>query len=240
MQDSRNMAFIIDPAIWRIFPGLKLVVSVVSSLDNRAVNTALIENLDSTVRALREDWPYANAQSHPHIAAWRNAIGLLGHSSSRFPASIEGLCRRMLQGKDLRSINPLVDFYTQLSLRFVIPFGGWDLDRIAGEHIYLRPTLKGERFTELGPRQGVEVEANEIAYADDEGLVTRHFIWRQSDRAKITPETRNVFLVSEVLADLPVITAEAARDAIICGFTQYFRAHAHTAVLAESPQRWEF
>ena len=240
MHDARNMAFIIDPAIWRTFPGLKLVVSVVHALDNRAAHGALTAGFDATIRALRDSWPHANAQSHPHIAAWRNAIASLGQSPSRFPASIEALCRRILRGKELRSINPLVDFYTQLSLRFVVPFGGWDLDCISGEHVYLRPTLKGERFTELGTRHCVEVEANEIAYADDEGLITRHFIWRQSERAKITPETRRVFLVSEVLADLPVVTAEATREAITQGFAQYFQARARTAVLTETPQRWDF
>ena len=49
----------------------------------------------------------------------------------------------MTQGKELAPINPLVDIYNSISLRYGVPCGGEDLDKINGDlHLGLAKGVK--------------------------------------------------------------------------------------------------
>src|SRR5215469_5029787 len=74
---------------------------------------------------------YGNAQSHPRIAPWRESFTRMGVSGKQFPSSAEALLRRALKGGEPFRINPLVDWYNAISLRHLVPAGGFDLDDLA-------------------------------------------------------------------------------------------------------------
>jgi DNA/RNA-binding domain of Phe-tRNA-synthetase-like protein len=187
--------------------------------------------LQSAAAGLRANWGYENAQSHPRVAAWREALRRAGISPKSFPCSIEAFCRRVLTGKEITSINPLVDLYNTISLRFVAPAGAWDLDAITG-NLKLGLTAGGEPFTELGSSQVQAVGAGEVSYLDDHEVMTRHFVWRQSERGKVTPATRRFFFVSEVLPEAGEATAAEIRAAFINALKQHFNIDARSAVLS--------
>jgi DNA/RNA-binding domain of Phe-tRNA-synthetase-like protein len=65
------------------------------------------------------------------------------------------------------------------------------------------------------------VPPGEVAYADGPTILTRHFVWRQARTGLITPSTRSVFLVSEVLGDVGDV-AEAVLDDLRTGLRTYF------------------
>src|SRR5919198_1016425 len=123
------MDFMIDEVIWTMFPGLRLVVAVGNHLDNEERRPAIEEALQNTQRELKENWRYANPQVHPSIAAWREAFKVMGVS-----------------GKQFAAINPLVNFYNAMSLRYLVPAGGWDIDNISGSSLFLKLTRGGEPF----------------------------------------------------------------------------------------------
>jgi DNA/RNA-binding domain of Phe-tRNA-synthetase-like protein len=154
-----------------------------------------------------------------------------GIAPSDFPCAIESLCRQVLAGRPVRSINPMVDFYNQVSLKYLSPFGGWDVG--GGRQIALRHTLAGERFVSLGRTDPVFVNAEEISYADEQEILTRHFVWRQSELAKITPQTTEFFLISEVLPELGLEMARQIETAFAVGLRRYFGIVAQTAILDE-------
>ncbi len=235
------MSFRIHDTIWTLFPGMRLVVAATTGIDNRAANPGLERLLAETQERIRAGWAYPNAQSHPSIDAWRRAFQRLGVSGKKFPSSVEALCRRTLAGNRMAPINPLVDYYNSISLAYLVPAGGWDIDALAGGDLWLRPTAVGERFTALGELEPDCTYAGEVAYADATELITRHFVWRQSERAKISPVTSRVFLVAEVLADLPAGTAEAVREGLVTGLRDHFEVDAKSAVLEAgiSCWRWE-
>ena len=80
--------------------------------------------------AARSASDHDNPQSHPRVAAWRTAMSEVGISGRKFPSSIESLLRRAFKGGGPPHINPLVDFYNAVSLRHVVPAGGFDLYEI--------------------------------------------------------------------------------------------------------------
>lgn len=234
------MAFIIDKAIWELFPGMLLVVASGRDLNNEGENPAVRQLLQDAQAELKENWQHPNAQSHPHIAAWRQAFQRMGVSGKNYPSAIESLARRVLSGREVAHINPLVDLYNAISLRHVVPVGGWDTDEMQGGDILLRLTKGGEPFTELGHSEPTAAAAGEVSYTDAEELITRYFVWRQSERAKIDPKTKNFFLISEILPEVGREVAERVRHNFVEALQPFFGVEPISAILDSGTSRWEF
>lgn len=216
------MEFIAEPAIFERFPGLRLAVAVAQGVDNRAARPAVAARWrDAWDTAGREAAPYGNAQSHPRVRPWRERFRVQGISGKEFPSSAEALLRRALKGGEPFAINPLVDFYNSVSLRHAVPAGGFDLDHVAGP-LELRLTRAGDHFTALDEDAPLPVPPGEVAYADGPTILTRHFVWRQARTALITPATRSVFLVSEILGEVGPDTADAVLADLRDGLATFF------------------
>ncbi|AGP38556.1 hypothetical protein BE04_34350 [Sorangium cellulosum] len=234
------MAFIVDTRIWESFPGMILVTGYGEGLDNAAERPAVLEELRKVEEELRRSWGHENAQSHPHVAAWREAMKRVGVSGKKFPSSIEALAKRVLGGGELPHINAFVDFYNLLSLRFAVPVGAWDLGDLAGPDVRLEISRGGEAFVELGSGGSMAVGAGEVGYADAEGLVTRHFVWRQAERGKIVPSTKRFFFVSEILPEAGRSVAEAVQAAFVEGMRRSFGIDVASALMSSPEQRWDW
>jgi DNA/RNA-binding domain of Phe-tRNA-synthetase-like protein len=216
---------VVDPEIWKLYPEMRLVLVWAGPIDNSSARPELLERLRSAVEATGGGWTHPNPQSHPHIAAWREAIKASGFSGKKFPSSIEALTRRALSGRGVGSINPLVDLYNAVSLENLVPAGGWDLEDLGrgGEStLSLARARGGERFRELGSSDDVAVSAGEVAYLVGDEVATRHFVWRQSDLGKLVPETRRAVLVSEILGGIDDAVVARVHKALVAGAEQHF------------------
>ena len=222
------MRFAVEPKIFDYFPGLHLAVAVVRGLRNTASETLAQRWREAWREAGARDLP--NAQSHPYVNAWREHLRGAGVSGKKFPTSIEAMLRRALKGGEPFHINPLVDFYNALSLHHVVPAGAWDLDEVPDD-LQLRFTRAGDHFTALDETQAVAVAEGEIAYASGPLVLTRHFMWRQARQALVRPETRNVFLISEIPGVAGRKVAEAMRRDMVSGLAQHFGVAAKSALL---------
>ncbi|MGZ4033163.1 MAG: B3/B4 domain-containing protein [Tumebacillaceae bacterium] len=219
------MNLFVDEKIFDTFAGLKLVVVTADVADNQSHN-------DSVERDLKEAWQLAgqeglqhgNAQSHPRILPWVERMKAAGAPRKHFPTSIESLLRRTMKGGEPFQINPLVDFYNTISIRHTVTAGGFDLDDIE-DKLELRFTRDTDTFQALDDENESSVPAGEVAYVDGSQVLTRHFVWRQSKKALIRPETKRVFLMSEVLGELEDGVAEAVLRDLQHGLQNYFGAN---------------
>ena len=212
------MEFAIEPEIFGRFPGLHIAVAVAYGLDNN-------EDRPEVTTRWREAWAgatagavYGNAQSHPRVKPWRERFQAQGISGKEFPSSIEAMLRRALKGGEPFTINPLVDFYNAVSLRHLVPAGGFDLGEIDGP-LVLRLTRPGDTFVALDAEQPLATPPGEVAYANGQTVLTRHFVWRQARTALISRKTRDVFLVSEILGEVLALDSRVA-DAVLTDFQQ--------------------
>jgi DNA/RNA-binding domain of Phe-tRNA-synthetase-like protein len=235
------MGFSIQDRIWDTFPGMQLAVAYAEGIRNKGSITALDNDFEEAQVTVKDTWGYPNAQSHPNVAAWRTAFkDAMGVNGKDFPSAVEALAKRVVSGKGLTSINPIVDFYNLLSIAHVLPVGGWDAGALVGGDIVLRYTEEDEMFRELGAPAGVPVAADEVCYADAETLITRHFVWRQSEQAKVTPATERLFLVSEVLPEAGPEAAEKVAAAFADGLTRYFGVSSTSTVLRRGDAYWDW
>ncbi|MBI4278783.1 MAG: hypothetical protein HY660_10030, partial [Armatimonadetes bacterium] len=189
------------PSFYERFAGLRRAGAGARGVDNASPTPGVDEFLAAAWSAIRAGFPSPNPQLHPRIRPWRDRFAAMGVSGKQFPSSVEALVRRALKNPDPLRINPLVDFYNAVSLRYAVPAGGFDLAALHGD-LELRLTRAGERFLALDADAEETVRAGEVAYADGATILTRHFVWRQARAGLITPQTRDVFLVSEILGEV--------------------------------------
>jgi len=195
------MIFSIQKELFDILPDLTIGVVVVKEVDNSRASKEIEDLLTQTVEGMKKNFIGDKAQEHPRIKPWRTAFTKLGISGSKFPSSIESMARRVLKGDPFPKINPLVDLYNSVSLKFLVPMGGHDLDTIEG-NIHLRFAEGWEPFTPLGSGETVVVPKGELVYSDDREVLTRNWVWRQCDKDKATEKTKNIFIPIDVLGEV--------------------------------------
>jgi len=113
------MRFSIDPRLFEILPDLTIGVVVAKGLANDKPSQEIQNLLLETVERVKREFPVEKPQDHPRIKPWREAFSRLGISGSKFPSSIEAMVRRILRGDPFPQINPLVDLYNGVSLRYL-------------------------------------------------------------------------------------------------------------------------
>lgn len=195
------MFFSIQKELFEMLPDLTIGILIAKMIDNTRSSEEIDELLREAVEGLKKNFPVEKVQDHPRIKPWRNAFSKLGISGSKFPSSIESMARRILKGDPFPRVNSLVDLYNSISLRYLVPMGGHDLDTIKG-NIYLRFAEGWESFTALGGGEKIVVPKGELVYRDDEEVLTRNWVWRQCEKDKVTEKTRNVFIPIDLLGEV--------------------------------------
>jgi len=92
----------------------------------------------------------------------------------------------------------VVDIYNYVSLKHRIPLGGDDLDKVDGG-ITLCFACGDEPFTPLNSNDTEFAKSGEVVYADEKEILCRRWNWRECDKTKMRPETKNAVLVLEGL-----------------------------------------
>lgn len=218
------MLFWVDPRIWKEFPDLVIGIVVAHNITN-------VPNKDAE-QLLKDELDYILTHVNPnqineleHIRLWKQAYEKFGANADDYLPSVENLIRRLLNAKSLRSINPLVDIYNAISLKYLVPAGAEDLDALSGS---LELTIAGpdERSVPLlGERTASKPVEGEIIYKDSMGPTCRRWNWKQADRTKVTNATTNALICIEGLGQhgavmVPAAAHElAARVQKMCGGT---------------------
>jgi len=195
------MLFAIQKELFDLLPDLTIGAVVARGVDNTHPSKEIDDLLIQAVEEMKNNFVGDKAQEHPRIKPWRTVFSKLGISGSKFQGSIESMARRVLKGDPFPKINPLVDLYNSVSLRFLVPMGGHDLDTIEG-NIYLRFAEGWEPFTPMGGGETVRVSKGELVYRDDREVLTRNWVWRQCEKDKATEKTKNIFIPIDVLGEV--------------------------------------
>jgi DNA/RNA-binding domain of Phe-tRNA-synthetase-like protein len=157
----------------------------------------------------------------------------MGVAAREYPSSIEAMLRRAAKTAEPFRLMPLVDWYNAVSLTHQVPVGAFDLGRVRAD-IDLRPTRPGDRFLALDADAPVEPAPGEVAYATGATVLTRHFVWRQAQEGLIRPDTRDVFVVSEILPAVGDDVAAAVLADLAHGLGAWFGAEVETFALDAS------
>jgi DNA/RNA-binding domain of Phe-tRNA-synthetase-like protein len=198
---EKEMRFSIQKELFDILSDLTIGMVVASGVDNTRSSNETADLLSLAIEEMKKNFIVDKAQDHPRIKPWRTAFSKLGISGSKFPSSIESMARRVLKGDPLPTINPLVDLYNSVSLKYLVPMGGHDLDTFVGD-VYLRFAEGWEPFTPMGGGETMTVPKGELVYRDDREVLTRNWVWRQCEKDKATEKTKKIFIPIDILGEV--------------------------------------
>lgn len=190
--------FVIEDDFWSLFPYAKIGIIICNGIDNSIKNEEKYKEM--LLAAEKEALKYLQNEefsSNEVIKVWREAFQKF-KTKKGARSSIEALLKRVHNGKHLGTINPLVDIYNCISLRYALPCGGEDIDTFSG-NIRLTKAVGNENFVTLGTDKNEPPYEGEIVYKDNEGAICRCWNWRESVRTMLTENTKNAFLCIELI-----------------------------------------
>ncbi len=226
------MFFSIQKELFDILPDLTIGVVVAINVDNTKPSEEIKVLLSNAMQELRKNFLSDKPQEHPRIKPWRSAFSKIGISGSKYQSSIEAMVRRILKGDTIPSINPLVDLYNSISLRYLVPMGGHDIDTLEG-NIYLKFAEGWETFTPMGGGETITVPKGELIYCDDKEVLTRNWVWRQCEKDKTTERTKNIFIPIDVLGEVGKERANEIIEELSRLIPQYLGGSIFSAVLGK-------
>jgi len=196
------------------YPGVHIGVLYGEELDNVTPFPGLYRLQKEAITETQAQIGDQPATRHPHIASWREIYRSFGTKPSDYRPSAEALVRRTIKTGKLPVINTVVDLYNVVSVKHIIPMGGFDTDKVEGD-IYLRVSDGGETFTPLGASKQEETYSGEVVYADDARILTRRWNFRDADETKITSETRNLVMFIDASPEIKLENVESALDELL-------------------------
>ncbi len=190
--------FIIEDDFWELFPNAKIGIITCNGIDNTIKDENQYKDMISQgEKEALNHLPNEEFSSNEVIKVWRDAFKKF-KTKKGARSSIEALLKRVSTGKGLGTINPLVDIYNSISLKYAMPCGGEDMDKFVGD-IRLTKATGDESFITLGSDKSEPPYEGEIVYKDDEGAICRCWNWRESVRTMLTEDTKNAFLCIELV-----------------------------------------
>lgn len=165
--------------------------AILAEVKNSATTSELWAEIERIANVLRNNYTTDTIKEQSGIAATREAYRRAGKDPSRYRPACEQLARRILQGKDLYSIDQLVDFGNLVSLYCGYSTAMLDAEKILGENITLGIGTSGEPYEGIG--RGVLNIENLPVYRDEEG----GFATPTSDsvRTMISADTKHILLL---------------------------------------------
>jgi DNA/RNA-binding domain of Phe-tRNA-synthetase-like protein len=202
------MDLLIDDPVLVLFPDLVIGIVVAEGITNSPAVPDLEQLKRDASACLRTAFTPETLQIHPNIVAWRETYRRFGVKPKEHRPTAEALLRRLLKGGEIPTISAVVDSYLVVETEYLLPIGGYDLDKVSGDVSLVR-SPGGEPFVPIGSPRGEVTDAGEIVYRDAARVLTRRWNYRDADATKITEDSRNVALfVEAALREVPTSDVE--------------------------------
>jgi len=198
--NEQQIAVKINPEVFNKLPALVFISGIAEVEMGKSPDVAAIKAyLESSWAGLQQKIADQSSPEFLRVQQWSEALKAAGVKVKDFPPSIQAISKRALKGGPPFSINPIVDTYNAISMEMALPLGAYDVADLKGD-LPVRLSGGGEQFTALGSVENDPTVGDEIVFSDDESILTRMFLWRQSDKSKIKPETKKFIFVNELLS----------------------------------------
>ncbi len=211
VQEVVMKKFILEKPFLEIFPEARIGILVCKGINNHIADED--KYAEYLAGAQQEALKYIENQeftANPVIRTWRDAFYKF-KTKKGARCSIEAMLKRVSKGNSIGTINPLVDLYNGISLKYGVPVGGEDIDKFVGDN---RLTVADgtEEFVTYGSDKSEPPYQGEVVYKDDAGAICRCFNWRESVRTMLTEDTVNGFMCIETVDGQRSEALEAALE----------------------------
>lgn len=202
----------IDSRLVGIAPGFRALSIQVEAAPITQPEVAPAALAQVCQQMLNDDVPWAEN----HLAAWDEVFKAFGAKPKRTPCSASALRKRVMRDGSLSPLDPVVDIYNAISIRYAIPAGGENLAAYAGAP---RLTLAdgSEPFDTFKEGEPVveNPEPGEVIWRDDLGVTCRRWNWRQGIRTRLDSQAQSMWFILESLPSMPLAALQEAGDELV-------------------------
>ncbi|WP_346806463.1 B3/4 domain-containing protein [Enterobacter chuandaensis] len=202
----------IDSRLAGIAPGFRALSILVEAAPITHPEVATAALAQACQQMLNDDVPWAAA----HLSDWDEVFKAFGAKPKRTPCSAAALRKRVQKDGSLPSLDPVVDIYNAVSIRYAIPVGGENLAAYSGAP---RLTLAdgSEPFDTYKEGQPVieHPEPGEVIWRDDLGVTCRRWNWRQGVRTRLDSQAQSMWFILESLPSMPLAALEEAGEELV-------------------------
>jgi DNA/RNA-binding domain of Phe-tRNA-synthetase-like protein len=206
--EVRRLEVFVESGLREKFPDFPAMAVWMSGLDNSRYAGDL-EGLEANVYGeIRRRYSLEELKDVAVFRAYRDFFWRLGIDPTKLRPSSEALVRRILMGKPLPRINPLVDAYNLASALTGITMAAYDASKVRGE-LRLTWARRGESFKAIGRSDVMILTGSEVVLRDDASILSI-YPYRDSEHTKTERSTREAILVT---CGVPGIDVELLREA---------------------------
>lgn len=224
---------IIENDFWSLFKDAKIGVVVCNNIDNHIKDKNKYESM--LLEAQKQAMNYLTEEDFSNnkvIKVWRDAFKKF-KTKKGARCSIEAMLKRVSNGNNIGNINPLVDIYNSVSLKYGLPCGGEDIDTFDGD-IRLTRANGEEEFITFGSDENIPPYEGEVVYKDNKGAICRCLNWRESTRTMLTEKTQNALLCIELIDESRINEFEEALQFLADTITENLGGKSKVAILDNS------
>jgi DNA/RNA-binding domain of Phe-tRNA-synthetase-like protein len=200
---------IITDEIFDLFPdfyrGIVLVKDISNQKSNKRIRRLLRKEIERQV--------HIDERKDPRILAWNDAHRKFGSDPDTYLPSITYLLKSMRPNRALPFINSVVALFNYISLKYITPCGGDDVERVEGD-LVVGIADGTERFVPLGEDFEEHPLPGEVIYYDDstKNVMCRRWNWRNGEVTKITPDSKKIVLNIDCLPPVSPDVGNEAKD----------------------------
>lgn len=205
--------YMVEPKIFELFPDFRRGVIVAAGIDNNDSGAQVAAQLGQTISAIGARLP---ASGDERITVWNSAYEKFSVNPKKFTPSICFLVEQLRRGKPPRSVNKIVDLFNIISLKWLVPCGGDDLDKLQGGDLCLGIANGDENFAPLFKPEAIESpDAGEVIYytPQTKRVMCRRWTWRNADFSKLSEQTKRVAINIDMM--MPPFKLSDLQDAMM-------------------------
>ncbi|WP_312670270.1 B3/4 domain-containing protein [Pseudescherichia sp.] len=207
----------ISQALAGIAPGFRALSIYVKAAPLR--NAQIGETaLKEACRAVLDGQP---VWAENHLNAWSKVFKAFGAKPKRTPCSAEALRKRVLRDGTMAALDPVVDLYNAVSLRYAVPVGGENFAAYSGlPRLVIADGTEAFDTMKEGLPAVESPEPGEVIWRDDVGVTCRRWNWRQGVRTRLSASDQQMWFILESLPEMPLDELHAAGKMLTDGLTQ--------------------
>jgi DNA/RNA-binding domain of Phe-tRNA-synthetase-like protein len=189
------LKIIIDRSVSDKFPEVDVLVKCVRGVSVKPYDEELEKFKVEVCSQVRSRYTLDGVKNAATFRAYRDFFWRIGVDPTKNRPASEALIRRILAGKNLPTINTLVDAYNLASVVSEVALAAFDEDKMRSREVIMRLAKRGESFLGIGMNESMKLEGGEVVLEDSGDLIAV-YPYRDAERSKITESTKNAALVA--------------------------------------------
>ncbi|MCM3588936.1 phenylalanine--tRNA ligase beta subunit-related protein [Mesobacillus maritimus] len=220
------MEIMISSELCRLVPGFTAGIIRYRNIEVGPSPQMLKGRLQLFQESIYFDLEDKNLTEFDGIKEWRQIFKQVGKDPNRYRHSAEALYRRIKKQNYLQSVHSAIDTNNFFSLKYEVPIGIYDMDKVNGD-IEIKIGNESEEYIGLNGR--VNSLANLIVSKDELGPFGSPFV--DSERTAVSTETKNALQIIYLRPSLDSNESQKLTESLMNMFLQIHGGEGHFTMI---------